>query len=158
MCREVHGGARRCMEVCGGVHRGVCGGVRRCTEVCGGTRRGTRRCTEVHRGVRGGAWRGAWRCTEGCTEVCGGVRRGAWRGAWRGTYGFVKKLLKKFTLNFLGKMVDISTWCCRIGTFSQKSKKVFNVLNSQGKKVIVTSCYFSCFVVSVNVALNWLFV
>ena len=55
-------------------------------------------------------------------------------------------------------MVDISTWHCRIGTFSQKSKKVFHVLNSQGEKVTVISCYFSCFVVSVNVALNLLFI
>ena len=47
-------------------------------------------------------------------------------------------------------MVDINTWHSRIGTFSQKSKKVFYVLNSQGKKVIVSSCYFSCFVVSIN--------
>ena len=112
----------------------------------------------MHGGVRGGAWRGVWGCVEGCAEVCRGVCRGAQRGAWRCTYGFVKKLLKNFTLNFLGKMVDISTWCCRIGTFSQKSKKVFHVLNSQGKKVIVTSCYISCFVVSVNVALNLLFI
>ena len=52
-------------------------------------------------------------------------------------------------------MVDINTWHCRIGTFSQKSKKVFYVLNSQGKKVIVSSCYFSCFVVSVNMGFNW---
>ena len=55
---------------------------------------------------------------------------------------------------FLGKMVDISTWHCRIGTFCQKSKKVFHVLKSQGKKVIVTSCYFSCFVVSLDLGLN----
>ena len=50
--------------------------------------------------------------------------------------------------------MDINTWHCRIGTFSQKSKKVFYVLNSQGKKVIVSSCYFSCFVVSVNMGFN----
>ena len=123
---------------------GVCGGARRCAEGCAEVRGGARRCAEGCAEVRGGARKG--------------VRRGAWRGAWRGTYGFLKKLLKNFTLNFLGKMVDISTWRCRIGTFSQKSKKVFYVLNSQGKKVIVTSCYFSCFVVSVNVALNLLFI
>ena len=51
-------------------------------------------------------------------------------------------------------MVDINTWRSRIGTFSQKSKKVFYVLNSQGKKVIVSSCYFSCFVVSINMEFN----
>ena len=31
-------------------------------------------------------------------------------------------------MNFLGKMVDINTWHSRIGTFSQKSKKVFQIL------------------------------
>ena len=51
-------------------------------------------------------------------------------------------------------MVDINTWHSRIGTFSQKSKKVFYVLNSQRKKVIVSSCYFSCFVVSINMEFN----
>ena len=53
-------------------------------------------------------------------------------------------------------MVDINTWRCRIGTLSQKSKKVFYVLQTQGKKVMVSSCYFSCFVVSVNMGLNFL--
>ena len=65
-----------------------------------------------------------------------------------------KNLIKFTEKFFLGKMVDINTWRSRIGTFSQKSKKVFYVLNSQGKKVIVSSCYFSCFVVSVNMGLN----
>ena len=51
-------------------------------------------------------------------------------------------------------MVYINTWRSRIGIFSQKSKKVFDVLNSQGKKVIVSSCYFSCFVVSINMEFN----
>ena len=95
---------------------------------------------EVHGGVCGGARK----CEEVRRGVCGGVRRCA--------------KVCGGALNFLGKMVDISTWRCRIGTFSQKSKKVFHVLNSQGKKVIVISCYFSCFVVSVNVALNLLFI
>ena len=53
-------------------------------------------------------------------------------------------------------MVDINTWHSRIGTFSQKSKKVFYVLKSEGKKVTVSSCYFSCFVVSVNMGFNLL--
>ena len=51
-------------------------------------------------------------------------------------------------------MVDINTWRSRIGTFNQKSKKVFHVLKCQGKKVVVSSCYFSCFVVSVNMEFN----
>ena len=51
-------------------------------------------------------------------------------------------------------MVDINTWHYRIGTFSQKSKNVFQVLKAQGNKLIVTSCYFSCFVVSVNMEFN----
>ena len=55
-------------------------------------------------------------------------------------------------------MVDINAWRCRFGTFSQKNKQVFYVLNSQGKKVIVTSCYFSCFAVSVNMGFNLLFI
>ena len=74
-------------------------------------------------------------------------------------YGSVAMVfVKKFYMNFLGKMVDTSTWRCRIGTFSQKSRKVFYVLNSEGKKVIITSCYFSCFVVSVNMGFNLLFI
>ena len=67
-------------------------------------------------------------------------------------------VLIKFLDYFSDKMVDISTWHRRIGTFSQKSRKVFYVLNSQGKKVIVTSYYFSCFVVSVNMRFNLLFI
>ena len=63
-------------------------------------------------------------------------------------------VLIKFLDYFSDKMVDISTWRCRIGTFSQKSKKVFHVLKSEGKKVIVTSCYFSCFVVSLDLGFN----
>ena len=54
-------------------------------------------------------------------------------------------------------MVDINTWHYRIGTFSQKSKKMFHVLKCQGKKVVVSSFYFSCFVVSVNLGFNLLF-
>ena len=68
---------------------------------------------------------------------------------------FKKKLQIKIDYYlFLGKMVDISTWHCRIGTFCQKSKKVFHVLKSQGKKVIVTSCYFSCFMVGIDLGFN----
>ena len=59
-------------------------------------------------------------------------------------------------MNFLGKMVDINTWRSRIGTFSQKSKKVFQILKGQGNKVIVTSYYFSCFVVSLGMGLKLL--
>ena len=55
-------------------------------------------------------------------------------------------------------MVDINTCCCRIGTFSQKSKKMFHVLKCQGKKVVVSSFCCSCFVVSVNLGFNLLFI
>ena len=62
------------------------------------------------------------------------------------------KLFLSFSIyiNFLGKMVDINTWHSRIRTFCQKSKKVFYVLKSAGKKVTVSSC----FVVSVNMGFN----
>ena len=47
-------------------------------------------------------------------------------------------------------MVDINTWRCRIGTFSQKSRKVFQLVKGQGNKIVVTCCYFSSFVVSLD--------
>ena len=159
-CKEGHGGARRGRGGGGGAWRGHGGGA----EGCGRTRRGiAMRCTEGERGMEG-----AWRGTEGArrgTEGHGGARRGAegrgggMEGARRGHRGVQREyrwvpmvfITKNF---FLGKMVDINTWRSRIGTFSQKSKKVFYVLNSQGKKVIVSSCYFSCFVVSINMEFN----
>ena len=85
-------------------------------------------------------------------------KRLLWEFIVKGYRGLYKGFLKKLFMNFLGKMVDINTWQSRIGTFSQKSKKVFYVLKSQGKKVIVSSCYFSCFVVSVNMEFNLLFI
>ena len=78
---KVCGGAGRCVEVCGGLRRGVW----RCIEVCGGVCGGAQRCMEVHRGVHGGAQR----CTEGCTEVCRGVHGGARRAARRCAEGFL---------------------------------------------------------------------
>ena len=79
------------------------------------------------------------------------------RGALRNPQPVLNNILMNYLNYFLDKMVDINTWRCRIGTFNQKSKKVFHVLKCQGKKVVVSSCYFSCFVVSVNMGFNSLF-
>ena len=117
-----------------------------------------RRCTEGARKVRGRCMEGArevrGRCTEGAREVRGMCAEGARKVHRRCTEGKKCCVLIKFLDYFSDKMVDISTWRCRIGTFSQKSKKVFHVLKSEGKKVIVTSCYFSCFVVSLDLGFN----
>ena len=90
------------------------------------------------------------RCTGGARKVHGRCTGGAQKVRRRCTEGKKCCVLIQFLDYFSDKMVDISTWHCRIGTFSQKSKKVFHVLKSEGKKVIVTSCYFSCFVVSLD--------
>ena len=60
MCRGVHGGMQRCVEVNGGAWRGA----QRCEEVCRGvvgTINQSESCTEV----RGGAQR----CMEGCLSM-----------------------------------------------------------------------------------------
>src|SRR5258707_1615791 len=74
--QKLHRGAWRCAEM----H----GGVRRCTEVCRRVRKGAQRCAEVHGGAR--------RCAEGCARWCTShegpgrqksrsrrVRTGAWK-------------------------------------------------------------------------------
>ena len=94
------------------------------------------------------------RCAEGAWKVRGRCTGGARKVHGRCTEGKKCCVLIKFLDYFSDKMVDISTWRSRIGTFSQKSKKVFHVLKSEGKKVIVTSCYFSCFVVSLDLGFN----
>ena len=86
------------------------------------------------------------------------VRTGAhWRAGVIGTIKCKKVKLSRhltkefiFFFVFVGKMVDINTWRCRIGTFSQKSKKVFQLMKGQGNKILVTCCYFSSFVVSLD--------
>ena len=113
----------------------------------GGAWKVRRRCAEGARKVHG-------RCAEGAREVHGRCTGGARKVRGRCTEGKKCCVLIKFLDYFSDKMVDISTWRCRIGTFSQKSKKVFHVLKSEGKKVIVTSCYFSCFVVSLDLGFN----
>ena len=116
------------------------------------------RCAEGAREVRGRCTEGArkvhGRCAGGAQEVHGRCAGGARKVRGRCTEGKKCCVLIKFLDYFSDKMVDISTWRCRIGTFSQKSKKVFHVLKSEGKKVIVTSCYFSCFVVSLDLGFN----
>ena len=48
---------------------------------------------------------------------------------------------------FTGTMVDITTWQCRIGTFSQRAKYQSTV---ETNKLVISFCFFVSFVVSVD--------
>ena len=49
---------------------------------------------------------------------------------------------------FHRKMVDISTWRCRIGTFTQRAKKYQSGVDTD--KLGISCCYFVSFVVSID--------
>ena len=49
---------------------------------------------------------------------------------------------------FHRKMVDISTWRCRIGTFTQGAKKYQSAVDTN--KLGISCCYFVSFVVSID--------